>query len=77
MRTPKRRFLSEVKTVSYYGSVDPLIPPPGHLCWYFTTFPSVGWGIYHTSQRSGAFVTISAYNLVYACKFDNNLETAR
>ena len=27
--------------------------------------------------RSGALVTISVYNLVYAYKFDNNLESAR
>ena len=26
--------------------------------------------------RSGAFVAISVYNLVYAYKFDNSLETA-
>ena len=27
--------------------------------------------------RSGAFVAISVYNLVYVYKFDDNLETAR
>ena len=27
--------------------------------------------------RSGALVAIFVYNLVYAYKFDNNLETAR
>ena len=55
MRTPKRRFLSEVKTVSYYGSVDPLIPPPGHLFGILQLFHP--WG--------GAFIILVSIKARY------------